>query len=275
MKITVAHTPDADDAFMFYAMTAGKVEMPFEVEHVVRDIETLNRMAFENKLDVTAISVHAYAYLSKNYRILSAGASVGDGYGPIVVAKREIEDLGKVAVPGKLTTAFLLLTLACDDLGIEFEPVEMKFDEIIPAIKDGKVDSGLLIHEGQMTYTSHGLTKLIDLWEWWNDKTSLPLPLGVNAINRKFDEETQKTFLRVMKKSIEYALKNSDEAVNYAMKFSRGLSRNLTEKFAKMYVNEYTYEMPESVVKSINTLFDIAEEKGILRKPTVDILFMH
>ncbi len=273
-KITVAHTPDADDAFMFYAMTAGKIEMPFEVEHVIKDIETLNRMAFENQLDVTAISVHAYAYLSENYRILSAGASVGDGYGPVVVAENERESLGRVAVPGKLTTAFLLLMLACDDLGFEFEPVEMRFDEIIPAVKEGKVDSGLLIHEGQITYADHGLVKLIDLWEWWNEKTSLPLPLGVNAINRRFDEETQKAFLKAMRESIRYALEHSEEAVSYALKFSRGLSGELTEKFAKMYVNEYTYEMPESVVEAINTLFDMAEEKGILKKPVVDVLFL-
>ncbi len=273
MKIVVAHTPDADDAFMFYAMTAGKIEMPFEVEHFIEDIETLNKLAFERQLDVTAISVHAYAYLSKDYRILSAGASVGDGYGPVVVAKREMENLGKVGVPGKLTTAFLLLTLACDSLGIDFEPVEMRFDEIIPALKEGKIDSGLLIHEGQMTYREHGFTKLIDLWEWWNEKTSLPLPLGVNVISRKFDEETQIAFLRAMKESIKYALENPEEAVSYAMKYSRGLDRERTEKFAKMYVNEYTYEMPESVVKAMEILFDMAEKKGLLKKPELDVLF--
>ena len=273
MKIVVAHTPDADDAFMFYAMTAGKIETPFEVEHVIKDIETLNRLAFENQLDVTAISVHAYAYLSKSYRILSAGASVGDGYGPVVVAREELDELGRVAVPGKLTTAFLLLTLACDDLNIDFEPVEMRFDEIIPAVKEGKVDSGLLIHEGQMTYKDHGLVKLIDLWEWWNDKTSLPLPLGVNAINRKFDEETQKAFLKAMKESIKYAMERPEEAVSYAMKYSRGLSKELTEKFARMYVNDYTYEMPESVVEAMDVLFSMAEGKGLLKKPKLDVLF--
>ncbi len=273
MKLRVAHTPDADDAFMFYAMTSGKIDMPFEVEHFIADIETLNRLAFENQLDVTAISVHAYAYLSENYRILSAGASVGDGYGPVVVAREEREDLGKVAVPGKLTTAFLLLTLACDDLGIEFEPVEMKFDEIIPAVKRGEVDSGLLIHEGQMTYRDHGLVKLVDLWEWWNNNTGLPLPLGVNAINRRLDENMQKEFLKAMRESIRYAMENPEEATEYAMRYSRGLSRELTERFARMYVNEYTYEMPENVVNAINVLFDMAEEKGILRKPVVDVLF--
>ncbi len=270
--IKVAHTPDADDAFMFYAMTNGKIELPFEVEHIVKDIETLNKMAFEKAVDVTALSVHAYAYLSEDYRILSAGASVGDGYGPIVVST-EKGDFGKIAVPGKLTTAYLLLVLACDDLGFEFEPVEMRFDQIIPAIKEGKVDSGLLIHEGQMTYSEHGLVKLLDLWEWWHKKTSLPLPLGINVISRDLDEKVQKEFLRAMKESIKYALNNVDEAVEFAMKYSRGLSKEKTEKFAKMYVNDYTYEMSEEVVKAIEVLFEMAENKGVLKKPKLDILY--
>ncbi len=273
MKLRVAHTPDADDAFMFYAMTTGKIEMPFEVEHIIKDIETLNRLAFEKALDVTAISVHAYAYLSRDYRILSAGASVGDGYGPIVVSRENRENLGKVAIPGKLTTAYLLLNLACDSLGIDFEPVEMKFDHIIPALIEGKVDSGLLIHEGQMTYKDYGLVKVLDLWEWWYEETSLPLPLGVNVISRAIDEDVQKAFLKAMKDSIKYALNNVEEAVSYAMKYSRGLSKELTEKFAKMYVNEYTYEMPKEVVKAMDLLFDMAEERGILKKPILDILY--
>ena len=277
MKLRVAHTPDADDAFMFYAMTAGKIEMPFEVEHIIKDIETLNRLAFEKALDVTAISVHAYAYLSRDYRILSAGASVGDGYGPIVVTRESRgdfrENLGKVAIPGKLTTAYLLLNLACDSLGIVFEPVEMKFDQIIPALIEGKVDSGLLIHEGQMTYKDYGLVKVLDLWEWWHKETSLPLPLGVNVISRAIEESLQKAFLKAMKDSIKYALDHVEEAVSYAMKYSRGLSKELTEKFAKMYVNEYTYEMPKEVVKAMDLLFDMAEEKGILKKPVLDILY--
>ncbi|AEA46798.1 menaquinone biosynthesis family protein [Archaeoglobus veneficus] len=271
MEITVAHTPDADDAFMFYAMTAGKIEMPFKVVHVIEDIETLNRMAFDGGLDVTAISVHAYAYLHDKYRILSAGASVGDGYGPIVVAKNDVEVEGRrIAVPGKYTTAYLLLKLAVD----EFEPVEMRFDEIIPAVKRGDVDAGLLIHEGQITYERHGLTKVLDLWEWWYDKTRLPLPLGVNAIKRSIPEDMQKAFLKAMRESIDYALNNADEAVEYAMKYSRGLDKETTKRFAMMYVNEYTYEMPDSVVKGIDALLTMAEKKGFFEKPPVDILFL-
>ncbi len=265
----VAHTPDADDAFMFYAMIAGKIPTRLKIEHTIEDIETLNRMAFEGKLDVTALSVHAYAYLDDKYRILSAGASVGDGYGPIVVAKERIKlDNAKIAIPGKYTTATLLLKLAVGD----FKAVEMRFDEIIDAVKSGEVDAGLLIHEGQITYEMHGLTKILDLWEFWHDQTKLPLPLGVNVINRRIPEEDQREFLRVMKESIRFALENVDEAIDYAMRYSRGLSRELVKKFALMYVNEYTYEMPSRVVKAMEKLYEMAEEKGILKKPKLDIL---
>jgi len=266
----VAHTPDADDAFMFYAMMHGKIPTRLKIEHLIEDIETLNKMAFEGKLDVTALSVHAYAYLSDRYRILSAGASVGDGYGPIVVARRMIRLEGKkIAIPGRYTTATLLLKLALD----EFKPVEMKFDKIIDAVRTGKVDAGLLIHEGQITYERYGLVKVLDLWEFWNNQTGLPLPLGVNVINRRISEDDQREFLRVMKESIRYALENVDEALDYAMNYSRGLERGLVRKFALMYVNDYTYEMPPKVVKAIEKLFEIAEDKGILKRPILDILF--
>lgn len=266
----VAHTPDADDAFMFYAMVKGKVKSDLEIEHLIEDIETLNRMAFEGKLDVTAISVHAYAYLHNNYRILSAGASVGDGYGPVVVAKEKIDLKGKrIAIPGKYTTANLLLMLALDD----YRPVEMRFDKIIDAVKKGEVDAGLLIHEGQITYEMEGLVKVLDLWEFWEEQTSLPLPLGVNVINRRIPEEIQRKFLKLMKESIKYALTHVDEAVDYAMRYSRGMSKDLVRKFALMYVNDYTYEMPPKVVKAMERMFEMAEEKGILNKPKLDILF--
>ncbi len=266
----VAHTPDADDAFMFYAIASGKIETNLIIEQIIEDIETLNRMAFEGKLDVTALSLHAYAYLDDMYRILSAGASVGEGYGPIVVANRKMNLEGKrIAIPGKYTTANLILMLALDN----YKPIEMRFDKIINAVKSGRVDAGLLIHEGQITYKMHGLIKVLDLWEFWKDQTSLPLPLGVNVIKRSISEEEQKEFLRVLKESIKYALENVEEAVDYAMKYSRGMSRNLVKKFALMYVNEYTYEMPKNVIRAIETLFEIAEGKKILKKPKLDILF--
>jgi len=270
MGIKVAHTPDADDAFMFYAMMEGKIENDIEIEHIIEDIETLNRLAFHGDIDVTALSVHAYAYLYDRYRILSAGASVGDGYGPILVAREEIElEKSKIAIPGRYTSANLYLRLVLDD----FKAVEMRFDEIIDSVKNGEVDAGLLIHEGQITYESHDLVKILDLWEWWKAETDLPMPLGINAISRKIPENIQKKFLHAMKLSIEYALKNPDEAMEYAIKYARGMDFDTAKKFAMMYVNDYTYSMPDSVVMAIERLFDMAEEKGILRKPPLDILY--
>ncbi|WP_290597737.1 MULTISPECIES: MqnA/MqnD/SBP family protein [unclassified Archaeoglobus] len=269
MKIKVAHTPDADDAFMFYAMTHGKIDTWLEIEHVIEDIETLNRKAFEGEYEVTAISAHAYALLDDKYRILSAGASVGDGYGPVVVAKKKIELKGsRIAVPGKYTTANLLLKLAVND----FEPVEMSFDKVIEAVLNDECDAGLLIHEGQITYSDYGLLCILDLWEWWGERFNLPLPLGLNAIKRDLDEDSQSEFLRAMRESIRYALENVDEAIEYAMKYSRGLDRERAKKFALMYVNEYTYKMPESVVDGLRSLYSLAEKKGILRMPKLDVL---
>ncbi|AKG90726.1 1,4-dihydroxy-6-naphthoate synthase [Geoglobus ahangari] len=270
MKLRVAHTPDADDAFMFYAMVEGKIKLGFEVEHIIEDIENLNRRAFQGDLEVTALSVHAYAYLSDRYRILSAGASVGDGYGPIVVAREEIDLEGKrIAIPGRYTSAALYLKLALDS----FELVEMRFDRIMQAVKDGDVDAGLLIHEGQLTYREHGLEKVLDLWEWWHERTGLPMPLGVNVISRSVPEDVQVEFLRAMRESIDYAIRNPDEATRYAMRYARGMDFETTKRFAMMYVNEYTYRMPESVVEAMNRLFEMAEERGILKKPPLDILF--
>jgi len=272
IMLTVAHTPDADDAFMFYAMTSGK--LPIEVRHVIEDIESLNKKAFNAELDVTALSAHAYALLHDRYRILSAGASVGDGYGPVVVAKEEIEvsDI-KIAVPGRYTTANLLLKLAASDLEFNFESVEIRFDSIIEAVKNGAVNAGLLIHEGQVTYTQQNLTCILDLWDWWSNKTGLPLPLGINVIKRTIPEATQKEFLEKMRESIKYALENQDEAIDYAMKYSRGHDKALVKKFALMYVNEYTYEMDSRVVNALNELYNLAESCGLLRKPVLDILF--
>jgi len=265
----VAHTPDVDDAFMFYAMTVGKIPTRLKIEHFIEDIETLNKMAFECMLDVTALSVHAYAYLSDKYKILSSGSSVGDGYGPIVVSRGNIDLEGKsIAIPGRFTTANLILKLALD----KFKPVEMRFDEILDAVRRGVVDAGLVIHEGQITFESYGLVKVLDLWEFWNDLTGLPLPLGVNVIRRHIPREDQREFLRVMRESVVYALENVDEALDYAMRYSR-VERDVARRFALMYVNEYTVEMPPKVLRAIEKLFEIAEERGILKKPKLDVLF--
>jgi 1,4-dihydroxy-6-naphthoate synthase len=264
----VAHTPDADDAFMFYAMTNGKIPVSFEIENVVEDIESLNRKAFMGEYEVTALSVHAYAYVADRYRLLSAGASVGDGYGPVVVSKEDVSlKNATVAVPGKLTTACLLLKLA-----IDAKTVEMRFDRILDAVKKDEVQAGLLIHEAQLNYEDHGLKKVLDLYEWWHSKSRLPLPLGVNAIRRDLNLELQREFLRAMKRSIKYALENPEEALNYAQRYARGMSRERLKKFVLMYVNDYTLEMPERVLKAIDLLFEMAEERGIVKKPPLDVL---
>jgi 1,4-dihydroxy-6-naphthoate synthase len=270
MQITIGHTPDADDAFMFYAMTHGKIDMRgFTIHEFIEDIEKLNQRAFNCELDVTAISAHAYAFLQDCYRILSAGSSVGVRYGPIVVSKT-FEDLeGKhIAIPGRYTTAFLLLKLALD----EFSWVEMRFDRIMDAVVKGVVDAGLLIHEGQLTYRDMGLTCVLDLSEWWEEKTGLPLPLGLNAIKRSIPEKKAEEFLTLMKDSIKFALNNVDEALDYAMKYSRGTPRDLVKRFALMYVNEYTYEMPDSIKEALQQLFTMARDKDLVGNVTLDIL---
>jgi 1,4-dihydroxy-6-naphthoate synthase len=270
MRIKVAHTPDADDAFMFCAMITGKIPHDFQIENIVEDIEALNRKALEGAYDVTALSVHGYAYVSDKYRVLCAGASVGDGYGPVVVAKEKMELDGlTIAIPGRYTTASLLLSLAVENA----ETIEMRFDHIMRAILDGEVDAGVLIHEGQIVYQNYGLVKLLDLWEWWYNHTSLPLPLGINAIKRDLDVKTQHEFLNALMSSIRYAIENPEEAVRCAMKYGRGMSEDMVKKFATMYVNEYTLKMPESVVRAIEVMYEMAEEKGILKKPELDVLF--
>ncbi len=267
----IAHTPDADDAFMFYGLLSGKITANFEIEQVVEDIETLNKRAFQAEMDVTALSAHAYALLHDKYRILSAGASIGDGYGPVVVGIENRDIRGKrIAVPGKYTTANLLLKLAVDD----FQPVEMRFDEVLPAVKSGEVDAGLLIHEGQITYPQHGLVKQLDLWEWWYKKTKLPMPLGVNAIKRDIPEVSQREFLVALRESVQYALDNVEEAMQYAMKYARGADKEIVKEFALMYVNKNTYEMPEEVVKAHDELYRMSERKGFFARPPLDILFL-
>jgi len=286
-SMRVAHTPDADDAFMFYGMLF-KSRKAFE--HVVADIETLNRKAFRGEYDVTALSAHAYAFVHEKYRILSAGASVGEGYGPVLVAKRsEAADMREaiqreqqreqretatgrrmvVAVPGKYTTAALLLRLALPDC----EAVEMRFDEIADAVLRGSVNAGVLIHEAQLTYEQRGLEKVLDFWEWWHSLTGLPLPLGLNAIKRSIPEDAAREFLEAMKESVKYALEHVEEALKYAMRYARGADESIIKRFTLMYVNESTYEMPESVVKALEMLYEMGEQQGLFKKPPLDILY--
>ncbi len=272
IEMKLGHSPDADDAFMFYGMASGKVTSDkIDFVHVIEDIQTLNGRALKGELEVTAVSAHAYVHVQDRYRILSCGASMGEGYGPIVVAKKRLDELKgkKIGVPGKLTTAYLLLSIYADG----FIPVEMPFDEIMDAVIDDKAEAGLIIHEGQLTYKGFGLEGVLDLGEAWTNDTSLPLPLGLNVVRRDIDEELQKEILGVHRESIEYGLNHKDEALEYALQFGRGMRKDLGEMFVLMYVNQYTSNMGEKGSKALEFLFKRAFQKGIIKlEPRLDIL---
>ena len=262
MEISVGHTPDSDDAFMFYAMFTGKIKSSeFTVKHVIEDIEKLNRKATNPELDVTAVSVHACAYIP-GYTILRSGGSFGIGYGPIVTARKQmtIEEIkkSKIAIPGKMTSAFLLLQLMIG----KFDYVEMNFSDIPKAVKSGKVDAGLVIHETQLSYEQEGNVKILDVGEWWDKITNgLPVPLGINVMKTELGMDIIHKFDKFLQSSIEYGLENIDDAIEYAMQYSRGKPRKLIEKFVKMYVNKVTVNMGDNGEKSIRKLFEMAKEK--------------
>ena len=265
MEISVGHTPDSDDAFMFYGMFTGKVKSPdFTVKHVIEDIEKLNKKAINPELDVTAVSVHACAHIP-NYTILRSGGSFGIGYGPIVVAKKmmTVEELqkSKIAIPGKMTSAFLLLQLMIG----KFDFVEMKFSDIPSAVLQDKVDAGLVIHETQLLYDQEKLTKILDVGKWWDETThGLPVPLGINVISNRLGPENIKKFDNYLRDSIKYGLSHMEETLDYAMQYSRGKPRELIEKFVKMYVNDVTVNMGKAGEKSIRRLFELASEKNLV-----------
>jgi 5,8-dihydroxy-2-naphthoate synthase len=265
MKIRIAHSPDSDDAFMFYGLATGKVPTNgYELEHVLSDIETLNRAAFDGKYEITAVSFHAYAHLTGKYILLPHGASMGDRYGPVVVARKDGPSSLKgvrVAIPGELTTAFLSLRLF--DPTVEF--VVVPFDQIQEKVHSGAVQAGLLIHEGQLTYAEEGLKKIVDLGEWWADRTGgLPLPLGGNIIRRDLGAGHISTLSRLLHDSIAFGLKHRDEAVQYSMQFGRGLDRARTDKFVGMYVNELTLDYGERGRQAVKRLLDDAEAAGLI-----------
>jgi 1,4-dihydroxy-6-naphthoate synthase len=273
MKIQIAHSPDSDDAFMFYGLASGKVPSNgFELEHVLSDIETLNRDAFEGRYEITAVSFHAYAHLTDRYILLPHGASMGDRYGPVVVARKNgpasLEGI-RVAVPGELTTAFLTLRLY--DPGVQY--VVMPFNEIQEAVHAGTVEAGLLIHEGQVTYEEEGLRKIVDLGEWWADRTGgLPLPLGGNVIKRQLGAATIAVLSRLLHDSIAFGLQHRDEAVRYAMQFGRGLDQARTDRFVGMYVNGLTLDYGERGREAVRRLMADAQAAGLLKSP-VDVEF--
>jgi len=270
MKIHIAHSPDSDDAFMFYGLASGKVPTNgFELEHVLSDIETLNRAAFDGKYEISAVSFHAYAHLTDKYILLPHGASMGDGYGPSVVSKRNATSLSgldgiTVAVPGTLTTAFLALRLF--DPNVQY--VVMPFDKIQEEVHAGEIDAGLLIHEGQITSADEGLKKIVDLGEWWADRTGgLPLPLGGNVIRRDLGSAAIAKLSRLLHDSIAYALDHRDDAVGYAMQFGRGLDRRRTDRFVGMYVNDLTLDYGDRGREAVTRLLGDASAAGLLPKP--------
>jgi 1,4-dihydroxy-6-naphthoate synthase len=269
-EIVCAHSPDSDDAFMFYGLATKKVRSRLvSFRHVLEDIETLNRKAMEGIYELTAISYHAYPYVADKYVLMASGSSVGDGYGPMVVSQRPMapEDLkGKrIGIPGKMTTAYLTLKL----LEPDFEPVVLPFDQILEAVTEHEVDGGLVIHEGQLTFGRGGLHNVIDLGKWFKQKYDLPLPLGGNALRRDLNADVQAECSRVMRESIQYALDNHDEALNYAMQFARDLEPHLAEQFVGMYVNHHTLDGGEIVPRAAQKLLDLGFEAGLIPHKTV------
>ena len=264
-RVTVAHSPDSDDAFMFFGLASGAVETQgLVVEQVLADIETLNRAAFEGRYEVTAVSFHAYAHLTDKYALLPHGASMGDRYGPIVVARvggaTRVKG-SRIAIPGTLTTAYLALRLY--EPGFEYTVVP--FDQIQQTVLDGKADAGLLIHEGQLTYAEEGLFKIVDLGEWWAEHTGgLPLPLGGNIIRRDLGPEMIQRISTMLHDSIAYALSHREEAVEYAIQFGRGLDRQRTDKFVGMYVNNLTLSYGDRGRVAVERLLGEAYERGLI-----------
>ncbi len=266
-RIRIGHSPDPDDAFMYYAIAKGKVDTTgFAVEQVLEDIESLNRRALAGELEVTAISIHAYAHLADRYALMSCGASMGDGYGPIVVAREAIaaDELGgkTIAIPGTLTSAYLALRLC---LGRAFPFVILPFDEILDAVVAGRADAGLIIHEGQLTYDALGLAKVVDLGVWWGARTGgLPLPLGGNAVRRDLGSATMHTLTKMYRDSIAFGLANRAEALTYAKDFGRGLDDRTNDRFVGMYVNDLTLDYGERGRRSIQRFLDEGTAAGIV-----------
>jgi 1,4-dihydroxy-6-naphthoate synthase len=263
--ITVAHSPDSDDAFMFYALATHKLDTGgIRFEHLLQDIQTLNEEAMRGTYDVTAVSFHAYAYIADKYALLPHGASIGDNYGPIVVAREpvaasELSEL-KIAIPGKLTSAFLALSIFNPRINYEVVP----FDQIIDAVQKGKCDAGLLIHEGQLFYESLGLHKILDLGEWWHEKTGLPLPMGGNAIRRDLGPDTIQQVSGLLRESIIYALEHREDALQYAMQFARDMEPELADRFVAMWVNDLTLDYGERGREAVRRLLAEGFEAGII-----------
>ena len=279
--IRVGHSPDPDDAFMFYALAHEKINMRgFRVQHVIEDIESLNQRALKGELEVTAVTCHAYAYLADQYAVMRSGASVGNNYGPILVTRAtgqgpratkapnvargawHVAHGKKIAIPGKLTTAYLVLQLYEKN----FTPIFFPFDQVFDTVKSGEADLGLVIHEGQITFAEHGLKKVLDLGEWWHEKTQLLLPLGIDVIRRDLGRETIAAFSKLFKESIEYALNHRKDALEYAGQFGRGISEDLNDRFVAMYVNDRTVDLGADGEAGFRKLLELAYSNKIIPK---------
>jgi len=288
---TLGHSPDPDDAFMFYAMAENKIDLRgYRFEHRLEDIQTLNERATRGELHLSAISIHAYAYVSDRYALLPCGASMGDGYGPMVVmateGKRPTSNVQRptlnsddrvreqlrdkrIAIPGKMTSAYLALQIYLGD----FEHIVVPFDEIFEAVKSGRADAGLIIHEGQLTYAQSGFTKIVDLGEWWKRETGLPLPLGGNVLRKDIAAPVRRDLLAIMRESIDYGLAHREEAVRHSMPYARDMDTNLASKFIGMYVNDYTREYGDTGRAAIREFLRVATERGYVDR-TVALEFV-
>jgi|SRR5580658_204696 1,4-dihydroxy-6-naphthoate synthase len=267
--LRLGHSPDPDDAFMFYGLAKNLIPSgPYRFEHILQDIETLNQRARRGELEITAISIHAYPYVADKYALTSCGSSMGDGYGPMVIATKPVnlEDLrGKtIAIPGKLTTAYLALQLCIGKAGEAFNPVVLPFDEIPGQVKAGVVDAGLIIHEGQLTYKQLGLHLIVDLGVWWQKKTNLPLPLGGNCIRKNLGQPVMQEVTNIIKQSIQFSLAHRPEAVEYALQFGRDLDKKLADQFVGMYVNEWTLDYGARGREAITKLLGEGAKAGLV-----------
>lgn len=265
MPIHIAHSPDSDDAFMFYALAEGKIDTEgLKFVHVLKDIETLNREAMKGTYEISAVSIHAYAYLADKYALLGSGASMGEKYGPMVVAKQTMSadqlKNRRIAVPGTLTTAFLVLKI----LEPNFEHITLPFDQILDSVQKGEVSAGLIIHEGQLQYQDLGLKLIVDLGEWWHNQTGLPLPLGGNAVRRDLGSNLMKKLARLQKASIAYGLTHREQALEHALRYARGLDAKMADRFVGMYVNERTLDYGDDGKKAVHTLLDLAYRKKLI-----------
>jgi 1,4-dihydroxy-6-naphthoate synthase len=271
LKIHLGHSPDSDDAFMFWGLASGQVKTDYEFEHILRDIQTLNTWAVDGKLESTAISVHAFAHVSDKYALLRHGGSFGDEYGPMIVAKAPISKEALkdtvIAIPGTMTSAFLALNLYFEDQygeGVRPKTEVVPFDEIIPAIQEGKYEAGLIIHEGQLTYEREGLTLIADMGVWWKGQTGLPLPLGVNVVRKDLGDDVVNEVSRCMRESIQAGLSHRSEALEYALQFARGMDTPTSDEFVGMYVNHWTLDYGERGRESIRRFLEAGFERGLI-----------